>query len=186
MNERCQWILCFIQLEASAPKFFGFSEFLAGLALMVLAWTLADVRYKFRIRVAPLPLRATTFWMVAIIGALTLLTDLWRAEQWYVPKGHFITPASWQGLLGGIFFLTFLAWAWFAFIRPPRFGQRNAERFAGALYSSIVRGAPEELGIVADELADSARSLISFATDRNLHGSRIYLELKTKRERAVG
>lgn len=39
----------FISLDSTGQKLFGFSEFLAGLALMVLAWTIADVRYRFRV-----------------------------------------------------------------------------------------------------------------------------------------
>ena len=37
-----------IPLDANAPKFFGFSEFLASLALMVLAWTIADVDFQIK------------------------------------------------------------------------------------------------------------------------------------------
>jgi hypothetical protein len=152
---------------------------------MVLAWTLADVRYKFRIQTAPIPLRATTFWVVVTVGVLTLLTDLWRAEQWLVPKGNLLTPATWQGLLGGVFLLTFLTWAWFAFIRPPRYGSRNAERFAGSLYSAIVKGAPEELSVIADELAGSAKYIIYYATDRDKHKPAAPKKPKSKREFAV-
>lgn len=68
--------------DGSEQEFFGFSEFLAGLALMGLAWTIADVRYRFRVRTAPIPLLGITFSVVAAVGVLTLLTDLWRAEQW--------------------------------------------------------------------------------------------------------
>ena len=63
--------VCFIQLDANAPKFFGFSEFLAGLALMVLAWTIADVRYRFRVRTAPIPLQGISFSVVASGDPLT-------------------------------------------------------------------------------------------------------------------
>lgn len=129
-TQNCIAAVCFIPLDATAPKFFGFSEFLAGLALMVLAWTIADVRYRFRVRTAPIPLQGITFAVVAGVGVLTLLTDLWRAEQWLVPQGNLLTPASWQALLGGSFLLTFLTWTWFAFIRPPTYGRYNAERFA--------------------------------------------------------
>ena len=101
-------MVCFIPLDTNGPKLFGFSEFLAGLALMVLAWTIADVRYRFRVRTAPLPLQGITFSVVAAVGILTLLTDLWRAEQWLVPQGNVLTPATWQALLGGLFLLTFL------------------------------------------------------------------------------
>jgi len=46
----------FIPIDANGPKIFGFSEYLASLALMVLAWTIADVRYRFRIQCAPFAL----------------------------------------------------------------------------------------------------------------------------------
>lgn len=167
--KNCVAKLCFIPLDAAAPKFFGFSEFLAGLALMVLAWTIADVRYRFRVKTAPIPLQGITFGVVAGVGVLTLLTDLWRAEQWLVPQGYLLTPASWQALLGGLFLLTFLTWTWFAFIRPPTYGRYNAERFAQTLYGFILKGSPTELTVIADELALSARSLVQHATDKGWH-----------------
>lgn len=165
-GEQCFFGVCFMPLDGSGQKFFGFSEFLAGLALMVLAWTIADVRYRFRVRTAPLPLLGITFSVVAAVGVLTLLTDLWRAEQWPVPQGDILTPALWQAILGGVFLLTFLTWTWFAFIRPPMYGRHNAERFAQTLYRFILKGSPEELAIVADELAYSAPALVRHATDR--------------------
>ncbi len=164
--EQCFLGVCFIPLDGSGQKFFGFSEFLAGLALMVLAWTIADVRYRFRVRTAPISLLGITFSVVAAVGVLTLLTDLWRAEQWLVPKGSLLTPASWQAILGGLFLLTFLTWTWFAFIRPPRYGRHNAERFAQTLYRFILKGSPAELAVIADELAYSAKALVHHATDR--------------------
>ena len=103
-SEYCYGFLCFAPLGPNNPKFFGFSEFLASLALMVLAWTIADIRYRFRIRTAPLPLQGITFSVVAAVGVLTLLTDLWQAEQWWVPQGNLLTPAIWQAILGGHFF----------------------------------------------------------------------------------
>ena len=166
MSERCYGLVCFIPLDASGPKFFGFSEFLAGLALLVLAWTIADVRYRFRVRTAPIPLQGITFSVVAAVGVLTLMTDLWRAEGWLVPRGYLLTPASWQALLGGVFLVTFLTWAWFAFIRPPPYSKRNTERFAQTLYHFILKGSPTELAVIADELARSAKSLVGYATDR--------------------
>lgn len=163
--EHCYWFVCFTPLYTSEPKFFGFSEFLAGLALMVLAWTIADIRYRFRVRTAPLPLQGITFAMVAAVGVLTLLTDLWRAEHWMVPQGKILTPATWQALLGAVFLLTFLTWAWFAFIRPPVYGRMNAKRYANALYQIVIKGSPSELAVIADEFTHSAKSLIRHATD---------------------
>lgn len=164
--EQCIWGICFFPLDGSEQKFFGFSEFLASLALMVLAWTIADVRYRFRIRSAPIPLQGITFSVVTAVGVLTLMTDLWRAEQWLVPKGNLLTPGTWQALLGVLFLLTFLIWAWFAFIRPPTYGSHNAKQFAETLYRFILKGSPAELAVVADELAYSSKALVQHATDR--------------------
>jgi hypothetical protein len=164
--EQCFIRVCFVPLETSSPKFFGFSELLAGLALMVLAWTNADVRYRFRIRSAPVPLQGLTFAIVAAVGVLTLLTDLWRAQGWLVPKVSFFTPASWQALLAGLYLLTFLIWTIFAFIKPATFGKSNAKRYAKTLFGVIVKGSPTELAVVADELMRSAKALVLHATDR--------------------
>lgn len=164
--KQCWFGICFIPLDGNDQKFFGFSELLAGLALMVLAWTIADIRYQFRVRAAPIPLMGLTFSFVAVIGLLTLLTDLWRAESWFVPEGNLLTPASWQASLGGLFLLTFLTWTWFAFIRPPTFSRFNAERFAKTLYRFILKGSKTELFIIADELTYSAQALVQYATDR--------------------
>lgn len=179
--EFCYGFLCFTPLDASGPKIFGFSEFLTGLALMVLAWTIADFRYRFRIRTAPFPLLGISFSVIAVIGILTLLTDLWRAEQWLVPQGPIFTPASWQAFLGGLFLVTFSTWLWFALIRPPVFGRRNAQRFAQALYQIILKGNPAELAVIADELTNSARPLINYAPDRSsFYNFRLEQEVEPK------
>lgn len=164
--DKCYIGICLISLDADGPKLFGFSEFLAGLALMVLAWTIADVRYHFRIKTAPIPLQGLTFGVVAAVGVLALLTDLWRAEEWLVPQGRLLTPSSWQAILAGLFLLTFLTWTWFAFIRPPIFGKRNAKHFAQALYRYVLKGSASELAVIADELTYSAKALVFYATDR--------------------
>lgn len=164
-HEYCYGFVCFVPLGANTPKVFGFPEFLTGLALIALAWTIADVRYRFRISTAPLPLQLITFMVVCVVGFLALLTDLWRAERWLVPRGTFITPSEWQAILGGLLLLTVLVWAWFAFIRPPIFGKANAQRYAQALYRIILRASPSELPVIADEFARSGKSVISYAID---------------------
>lgn len=165
MTDNCATFLCFVNLDPNAPKFFGFSEFLAGLALMVLAWTIADTRYRFRIRTSPVPLEKITFGVIALVGGLTLLTDLWRAEGWPVLKGSFISSAGWQAILAAIFFITFLAWVWFAFVRPSVFSRFTSKRYAQTLYSYIIRGDKGDLAIIADELTRSSRNLVKYASN---------------------
>ena len=131
-SDFCYGFLCFVPLEGDVLQIFGFSEFIAGLALMVLVWTIAGATYRFRIKTAPIPLVNVTFGVVSVIGILTLLTDVWRAERWLVPAGNFLTPVTWQALLGAIFLLTFLTWGWFAIVRRATFGHANAKRYVGA------------------------------------------------------
>lgn len=169
--EYCFLGICFAPLDGNGQKVFGFAEFLAALALMVLAWTIADVRYRFRVQIAPIPLMTLTYWVVASIGLLTLLTDLWRAERWPVPIGNLLTPALWQAILGGSFLVTFLTWTWFAFIGPPAYGRFNSRRFAKTLFKYILKGSPTELAIIADELAHSARALVNHASNSDRHTS---------------
>ena len=164
-GHQCLGIVCFVPLNPNDPKFFGFAEYLASLALMVLAWTTADVRYQFRVRTAPLPLIPITYGIVAGVGALTLLTDLWRAAGWLVPEGHLLTPEIWQALLGLCFLATFLAWAWFAFVSPQKYGRFNYLRYGNALYRIVLKGAASELAIIADEITKSVPSLIRHATE---------------------
>jgi len=167
-HDGCLGWLCFAPAKPDTPVFFGFGEYLASVALMVLAWTIGDVRYRFRIRTAPLPMYRLTFWVVGAVGVLTLLTDLWRAQAWPVLVGP-LPPAVWQAVLGGALLLTFLTWAWFAFIRPSTYGKLNAKRYAETLYRVILRGSPPELAIAADELSRSAEALVRHASTRS-HG----------------
>lgn len=160
----CGKYFCYFSLDEKEVRLFGFPEFLAGLALMVLAWTIADFRYRFRVRTSPLvSLPPTTFFAMAACGMLTLLTDLWRAESWSVLEGNLITPLQWQASLGAMFLVVFLMWAWFALIKPARFGRSNAWRYAKQLYLGILRSHPSELPELADELSRSAGEIVRSA-----------------------
>lgn len=165
--DHCLGDICFIVLDRNAPKFFGFSEFLAALALMVLVWTTSDIRYRFRIGTAPVPLHRITYWVVAGVGSLILLTDLWRAGGWLVPRGPLLTPETWQAVLGAAFLLTFLTWAWFAHLRPPVFGRHNARRYADFLFSTIINESSGNMATIGREVNRSIPSLIAAVPDRN-------------------
>lgn len=167
--EKCLIGICIelAPIDASAPKFFGFSEFLTSLALMVLAWTTTDVRYRFRIDCAPIPLKGITFGVVVIVGMLTLLTDLWRAEQRLFPTS--ISLTFWQAIMGGALLMTFLFWAGFAFLFPAIYSKYNSEKFYYNLYIYIMNGSPNELAIIATEISDSIKNIIYYAENTNNH-----------------
>ena len=163
-DEICYWIICLVPQGKEIPRLFGFAEFIASLALMVIVFTLTDARYRFRIAIAPSSLYRLTYGLIAFIGIATLITEVWIAESWSVPKSY-LSKAMWQAMLGALFLCVFMTWVWYAFIRPPSFGKRNAARFATALYWLIVRGSDDELPAIADELRRSARSLIAISPE---------------------
>jgi hypothetical protein len=156
---------CFA-LDKTAPKYFGFAELISGLALTLVVWTVADLRYKFRIDTAALPVRRASVAITIIVGFLALLTDHWRASQSRVPLGGWLTPESWQLLLGGGFFLVLAAWLWLAFFWPARFNSWNAKNFARSVERRLLRGSPTELAIVGDELARSITRIVDYAPEK--------------------
>ena len=160
-NEICYWLFCFVPIAATpSTKIFGFSEFLAAVALLAVVYTITDARYKFRIAVAPGSLYTVTFCLIALVGLQTLITEVWIVENWWVLKSIGLTRTIWQAIFGLLFLGIFLTWMYYAFIRPPIFGQRNARRFAHVLYLHILGSNDDDLKIIAHELARSAKSLV--------------------------
>ena len=152
--------VCFVAPAInSSSSIFGFAEFIAALALLVVVYTVADFRYRFRISVAPIPLFPITFICIGLIGVGTLVTDIWLHDKLPVPD-IYVTQSMWQGLLGFAFLAVAMAWLWFAFVKPPIFGRSNYKEFARALYRAVVRGSETELPVIGEELIRSARSLV--------------------------
>ncbi|HGM4734110.1 TPA: hypothetical protein ACKPYB_000627 [Stenotrophomonas maltophilia] len=162
--EHCIGPVCFFHLDPASPKIFGFAELLAGLALIVVAWTIADFRFKFRIATAPIPVVRLSSVVVLSVSVLALLTDLWRAEGWLVPSGGPLTASSWQFLLAALFLLSFFVWVWYAVISPPALTSRTGKKIHHQLFETISNGSPQELAIVADEVRRYAKTLAEQAT----------------------
>lgn len=139
---------------------FGFPEFLAGLALLALVFTQSDPLYRFRISIAPIPVGGLTLTVIVLVGAASLLTDLWFALGWYsLPWG--VPKAAIQAALGSLVFLTILLWLTFAFARPPQFGRLNARKFTMAVYRGLAHGGEGVLPIIAQEIRRSSPTIIA-------------------------
>lgn len=164
--------LCFVT-PTGAESLFPFKDFIAALALLVIIYTISDVRYHFRVAVAPVALFPITFSLIVVIGFGTLVTDIWISEKWPVPN-TIITQAIWQGMFGALFLGLILTWMFYAFMRPPIFGRRNYEKYAQALYRVILKGSDAELPIIAHELAASAKALVDYASrlDKSKHANK--------------
>ncbi|EOW0266313.1 hypothetical protein [Klebsiella pneumoniae] len=157
--------LCFVPPNplTSGIKIFGFSEFLASLALLVVVFTVTDTRYKFRISISPLPLYIITFIIIALTGFISLLSDIWSATGWWVLDTSFGIKIATQSILGFCFLFCFMLWIYYAFLRPPTFSKRNKIKYINALYKYITKGVEQELAIIADELGRSANVIIKYA-----------------------
>lgn len=153
--------ICFSPI-ASTANVFGFKDFIAALALLVIIYTISDIRYRFRISVAPTQLYKISFLLIILIGIGTLITDIWISDKFPVPKS-LLTAAIWQGVLAALFLGLVITWMYYAFIKPPIFGRNNYKRYAYELYRIILKGSDDELPAIANELAASSESLVSLA-----------------------
>lgn len=170
MQQTCYWLLneswnfCFTAVrDASYVKIFGYAEFLASLAILVIIFTITDIRYKFRVAIASLPITFIAFVAILFVGFGTLVSEIWAAEGWWILQGNPISQAIWQATLGITFLLTFMLWIWYAFISPPKFGRLNAKRYLQGVYGVLLKGNPSELNIIADELSSSAKNIVAFS-----------------------
>lgn len=157
--------ICFVQPSVSAGdlSIFRFADFVTALAMLVVIYTVGDVRYRFRIAVAPTALYTETFVLIGVIGFGTLMTDLWVRQGWLIPYSY-LTEPIWRAALGAMFLSLALTWMYYAFIRPPKFGRSNAARYARALYRVVIKGSSQELPIIADEIGLSADALVRLST----------------------
>jgi hypothetical protein len=151
-------------LPTAVSSVFGFPEFLTALALLMLVFSASDARYRFRLAAAALPLRGITFIAILVIGAGTLLIDLWYAEHWPTLSGP-IGQAGLQAILACGFLGMTVIWVLTAFVRPPRFSQWNAKHFYGAVFWRVMQGDAKELAIAAEELAVSMAAIVKIAPE---------------------
>lgn len=164
--EKLLWEICLVSPSSGLESsIFGFAEFISALALLVIVYTITDIRYKFRVAIAPtslLPLFDLTYCLIGVIGFGTLMTDLWLSEQWLIPYSLISQPV-WRGIGGGFFLLLAMTWIYYAFINPPIYNKKNFKKFGQVLYQIIVKGSESELPVIASELARSAESLVQLS-----------------------
>jgi hypothetical protein len=138
--------------------------------MLIIVFTITDVRYRFRIQIAPLPLFMLTYVIMTMVGVITLTSDVWFAKEYLVPD-FLPSQAVVQFFAGGTFLLITIIWIYFAFIAPPVFTKYNYRRFAQAFFDLILRGSDEGLSAIAHELGRSACQLVKLA-DAPVHKER--------------
>ena len=172
MTIKCDWFLfdvCLVKASSSSDTIFGFSEFISGLALLVIVYTITDFRYKFRVSTSSIDLHKITFAAIPIIGVGTLATELWVAQSWPTFTWN-ISQALWQSILALTFLILISVWIWFAFIKPPVFNNRNYKKFSNVLYQALLRGNTSELDVISYEIGRSIANIIDMANSPDAKG----------------
>src|ERR1700682_466067 len=80
--------MCLVVPELQNGGIFGFAEFVQGFALLALIYTVSDVRYRFRMESAPIPLYPLTLYLAAFIGFGKLVSGVLFGKK--VPPANFI------------------------------------------------------------------------------------------------
>lgn len=161
----CEYLILGICFAPAGPdsqlQIFGFSEFIASLALMVLVYNYSDTVYKFRTSIAPLKFRETAFGAILSIGIASLLNDIWASQRWIAPSlglNHSII----QFFLALGFLAVIGAWLFFAFISPPTFSRLNSATYLQSLYTVALNGSTVEVGAIAKEVDGSVAKIIEY------------------------
>ncbi|WP_273728855.1 hypothetical protein [Brucella gallinifaecis] len=138
---------------------FGFAEFLTILAIFAVAYNVVDERYKFRIEISPIPLLNLLF-SVSISSALTLvLVRVWFTNHLPIPR-LLNNPQIYETGVASILVAVLLYWLRYAYLKPPLFSEKNAQRYLNKSFQSISGGNPQELAAAAYEIGRSATQLI--------------------------
>lgn len=136
--------ICFVQAKDTSSSIFGFSSFISALAIFFIVYSTTGERYKFRIAIAPFPLYKTTFFLIPLIGVGVLISELWPALGLLNPDFN-LSKNIWQAIFASLFLLNIMLWAYFGFINPPKFSNRNHKKFMNEIYSRILKGNTEIL-----------------------------------------
>lgn len=161
-------ISIFLLLEPAAPvepSLFGFSEYLAAFALLLVILAVSDFKYQFRLRVTAIDVRTIAFVASFAIGFAISLIDLWFHNRWPVPA-PLNDPNNLKVGLALLFLTLICILNYIAFLSPPRFGRFNARRAFKAIHYFVARGNADQLVVVSDWVGESAGRIMNLAADR--------------------
>lgn len=139
----------------SENTFFNFTTFVTAMAVLILAWTNSDYKYKFRFQISFIP-PSILLGMVFLLGLATVVND-------YV-HFNFIWPYStWQLVLSIILLLLIFYWAFSCFVRPPKFRWYNHSRFRKVFQDVVFRRNYQEIISLVSDFRRSIQSIIRFS-----------------------
>ena len=124
---------------------------------------MTDIKFRFRVSVAPIPILSLAFWISFLVGVMLLYLQLSQNKGWEVP-GFLTDFALIQTILGGLFFTVVFLWVAFAFwMRLSVFCSVNKKQFKQQINGAFLRSLNQELPIIANELGRSIRNIVKHA-----------------------
>lgn len=139
-------------------SFFGFSEFLTGLAFLLMVWVTSDYKYKFRFHISRLPTKSG-FFSVILIGVIVLADDFLFS---LVLKNPFIDCMV-QLVYALMLLAVIVYWFYIAFIQPPVFNKVNHELYRVEFCRVVNCQNEEKMKILVHEMSYSMPNLVRFA-----------------------
>lgn len=144
-------------------SFFGFSEFLTGLALLMIVWSTTDYKYRFRLYISKLSKNAL-FIMTVIVGLVTLICDFIASIGVIAHLTQFII----QMICALLLFCFIMYWVKTVFLYPPVFNESNCKKYAFEFIFVCESGSDEELNILVQETIFSLSNIVHFAHEYGL------------------
>lgn len=141
---------------------FGFSEFLAALALLLIIFSVSDFKYHLRLNLTFIKFKQVALIVSLLIGFLILCVDVWFYYRLPIIKflnDQFLLKA----ILASVFFGCISIVMLITIIKPPIFNRYNAKAFAREIHGVILSGNEHELTVLTAELMRSIDKIIDFA-----------------------
>lgn len=143
-------------MNPNDPRFFGFPEFISGMAIFLLIWTITDHRYKLRLKLQGFN-GSFQLKILFTVGILCIITDIWRAVGLPLPPSPtraYLHPALWQATLAFVYFATVLRWIYRSFFSRVSLGEDNKFSFLETLESTLSTGNSQEIRTLSEEISD--------------------------------
>ncbi|XDF80091.1 hypothetical protein AAFX60_017080 [Aliivibrio fischeri] len=102
---------------------------------------------------------------MSFIGIFCLMMEIWLLKGFPVIKDSPVTFEDLQIILAFTYLSVFVLWARFAFIKPPRFGRRNAEKYVGYVGNIFISRNADSISVMLDEILYSIKEVVELASE---------------------
>ena len=147
----------------SYGSIFGFSEYLASLALLLVVLTVSDFRYRYRFAITKWNMKKIGVIVAFGVGFSIIAIDIWY-QNGLPTLDTLKNPNNLKAALG-IILLTYLAiLIWQVVVAPPKFNKWNANNIYSVIYRYIHEGNSDRLQVIAEEISPSLNEIVRKAS----------------------